>query len=122
QAAGAPAGSVLLFPDEAPLAGTRARCHLGLHDPQPAADYAQQAISGLDPSAVRNTALITVTLGTAYVQGKEIDEAARVLGDAGEIAAGNSSSRLTEQLRQARAQLQPWQDTTAGPEHRHRLT
>jgi hypothetical protein len=58
----------------------------------------------------------------AYVQCQEIDEAARLLGDAGEIAAGNSSARLSERLLKARAQLQPWQDTRAVRELDDRLT
>ncbi|MGH3939341.1 MAG: hypothetical protein ACRDTG_12035 [Pseudonocardiaceae bacterium] len=106
-------GSVILFSDEAHLTSIRGWCHLKLHDGQRAANYAQQSLGNLDPSAVRNTAFTTVNLSMAYMQYEEIDEAARVLGDAREIAAGNSSARLTEQLRQARTQLQPWHNTTA---------
>jgi hypothetical protein len=54
-----------------------------------------------------------VDLSEAYVLCNEIDEAARLLGDAGDIAAGNSSARLIERLEQARAGLQPWRDTAA---------
>jgi len=116
-----PAGSVLFY-DEAIHIGIRAGCHLELHDPQRAVDYAQQTLGNLDPSAARNKVFVTVDLGTAYLQGEEIDEAARLLGDAGEIAAGNSSARLAERLQQARARLQPWQDTTAVRELDDRLT
>jgi hypothetical protein len=49
----------------------------------------------------------------AYAQSGEVDEAARLLGDAGEIAARNSSARLAGQLEQARAAMQPWQHTSA---------
>ena len=52
-------------------------------------------------------------LSVRYVQCKEIDEAARLFGDAGEIAVRNSSARLIERLEQGRAELQPWQHTTA---------
>ncbi len=117
-----PVESVLLFYDEVHNIAIRGWCHLELHDAQRAADYAQQALGSLDPSAVRNTAFNTVTLGTAYVQCEEIDEAARLLGDAGQLAAGNSSTRLTERLRQARVQLRPWQHTTAVRELDDRLT
>ncbi|MGH3916498.1 MAG: hypothetical protein ACRDTC_24270 [Pseudonocardiaceae bacterium] len=108
-----PAESVSLVYDEATNFSVRGMCHLELHDGQRAADYAQQSLRKLDPSAVRDIAFTTVDLSMAYGQCEEIDEAARLLGDAGEIAAGNSSARLTEQLQQGRAQLQPWQDTTA---------
>lgn len=113
--------SVILFSDEAHHIGTRSQCHLELRDPQQAADYAKQTLGSLDPSAVRNKAFITVFLGMAQIQREEIDEAAQLLGDAGEVAAGNSSARLTERLRQARAQLQPWQHTTAVRELDDRL-
>lgn len=49
----------------------------------------------------------------AYVLCNEIDEAARLLGDAGDIAVRNSSARLIERLKQGRAELQPWKHTTA---------
>jgi hypothetical protein len=54
-----------------------------------------------------------IDLSEAYVQCTEIDEAARLLGDAGEIAAGHSSVRLIGRLEQARAGMQPWRDTAA---------
>jgi hypothetical protein len=57
--------------------------------------------------------MTTVDLSEAYVQCNEIDEAARLLGDAGDIAVGNSSARLIERLVQARAGLQPWHHTVA---------
>ncbi|MGQ0773809.1 MAG: hypothetical protein ACT4NY_05240 [Pseudonocardiales bacterium] len=115
-------GSVISFPDEATHIGIRGLCHLELHDPQRAVDYVQQTLGNLDPSAVRNMAFLTVVLGTAYLQCEEIDEAARLLGDAGELAVGNSSARLTERLQQARAQLQPWHGTNAVRELDDRLT
>ncbi|MGH3798945.1 MAG: hypothetical protein ACRDTD_02215 [Pseudonocardiaceae bacterium] len=116
-----PAGSVSLVYDEATNISVRGMCHLELRDGQRAADYAQQSLRELLPSAVRDTAFTTVDLSMAYAQCKEIDEATRLLGDAGEIAAGNSSVRLTGQLRQARAELLPWQATSAVRELDDRL-
>ncbi|MGH3815971.1 MAG: hypothetical protein ACRDUV_26575 [Pseudonocardiaceae bacterium] len=110
------------FYDEALHTSVRGMCHLELGDGQRAADYQRQSLNDLDQAFTRNTAFAKADLGMAHLQCKEIDEAARLLGDAGEIAAGNSSSRLTERLRQARAQLQPWQDTTAVRELDDRLT
>ena len=54
-----------------------------------------------------------VDLSEAYVQCNEIDEAARLLGDAGDIAVSHSSVRLTGRLEQAHAGMQPWQHTAA---------
>lgn len=47
------------------------------------------------------------------MQSNEVDEAARLLGDAGEVVAGNSSARLVEKLGKARADMQPWKHTAA---------
>lgn len=99
--------------DEALLVSIRGLCHLELHEGHPAAEYLQQSLGSLDQSYVRDIVFVTVELGMAYIQCKEIDEAARLLGDAGDIAASHGSARLTGQLEQARADLQPWQHTAA---------
>ncbi|MGH3938958.1 MAG: hypothetical protein ACRDTG_10045 [Pseudonocardiaceae bacterium] len=91
----------------------RGFCHLELHDEQPAAEYMQQSLSNLDPSRTRNVAMTIVDLGRPYVHCKEIDETTRLLGDAGELTARNSSVRLLELLKQGRADLQPWKDSAA---------
>lgn len=101
------------FYDEGQHSSTRCSCHLELHEPQRAAMYAEQSLKTLDQSYARNVAFVTVNLGLAYIQSNEADEAARLLGDAGEIAAGHSSVRLIGQLEQARANMQPWQHTAA---------
>jgi len=89
------------------------QCHLKLGDAERAADYAQQSLTALDPSFTRLVAFASVNLGRAYARSGEIDDAARLLGDAGEIAAHNSSARLIERLKQARADLRPWANTAA---------
>ncbi|MGH3872487.1 MAG: hypothetical protein ACRDSR_13445 [Pseudonocardiaceae bacterium] len=100
--------------DEAIHISIRGECHLKLGEADPAASYAQQSLKLLDRShARRSVAMTIVDLSEAYVQCKEIDEAARLLGDAGDIAAGNSSLRLIGRLEQARAGLRPWQHTAA---------
>ncbi|MGH3797822.1 MAG: hypothetical protein ACRDSP_23365 [Pseudonocardiaceae bacterium] len=120
-ASGQAPGSVYFY-DEALHTSVRGMCHLELGDGQRAADYQRQSLNDLDQSFTRNMAFAKADLGMAHVQGKEIDEAARLLGDAGQIAAGNSSARLSERLRYDRAQLQPWQDTTAVRELDDRFT
>jgi tetratricopeptide (TPR) repeat protein len=99
--------------DEALHISFRGECHFKLGEADPAVSYAQQSLKLLDQSRARDVAMTIIDLGEAYVQCTEIDEAARLLGDAGEIAAGNSSVRLIGRLVQARADLQPWQDTAA---------
>ncbi|MGH3692534.1 MAG: hypothetical protein ACRDRX_00765 [Pseudonocardiaceae bacterium] len=89
------------------------QCHLTLRDPGRALDYAHRSLASLDPSFTRLVAFTSVNLGRAYAQSGEVEEAARLLGDAGEIAARNSSARLIKILRKSRAELAPWQDSSA---------
>jgi transcriptional regulator with XRE-family HTH domain len=88
-------------------------CHLKLGEADPAVSYAQRSLKHLDRSRARDVAMTIVDLSEAYVQCNEIDEAARLLGDAGSIAAGHSSVRLIGRLEQARAGMRPWQHTAA---------
>jgi tetratricopeptide (TPR) repeat protein len=99
--------------DEAIHIATRGRCHLALQDAQRAADYIQQSLPALDPSHVRNAAFTTAFLGRARAQSGEVDEATRLLGDAGEVAGQNNLARLIKVLKQGRTELQPWADTAA---------
>jgi hypothetical protein len=99
--------------DEALHISFRGECHLRLGEADRAVSYAQQSLATLDRSCVRDVAMTIVDLGQAYAQRKEVDEAARLLGDVGDMAARNSSARLTERLHQGRAMLQPWEHTTA---------
>ncbi|MGH3996309.1 MAG: hypothetical protein ACRDTJ_02460 [Pseudonocardiaceae bacterium] len=100
--------------DEAKHFSIRGECHLKHGEADPAVSYAQQSLKLLDWSHDRrNVAMTIVDLGEACVQCNEIDEAARLFGEAGEIVAGHSSARLIERLEQARAGMQPWRHTAA---------
>lgn len=107
--------------DEATHIMHRGLCHLKLGDAHLATDCAQQSLTTLDKSKTRNVAMTIMDLSSASVQAGEIDEAARLLGDAGEIAASNSSTRLVGMVKQTRAALQPWQDSSAVRELDDRL-
>jgi tetratricopeptide (TPR) repeat protein len=108
--------------DDALHIGIRGMCHLELQEWQPAVEYAQQSLHNLDHSQTRNVAFLNVYLGRAYVQSGEIDEAARLFGEAADIAAHNSSVRLIDHLRQGHTSLQPWQNTAAVRTLNDRLT
>jgi ATP/maltotriose-dependent transcriptional regulator MalT len=99
--------------DEAIHISICGECYLKLGEGGRAVSSAQQSLNLLDMSRARSVAMTIVDLSEAYVQYTEIDEAARLLGDAGEIAAGHSSVRLIGRLEQARAGMQPWRDTAA---------
>lgn len=112
-AAGDQSSGYVQFYDEALHISIRGECHLKLGEADRAVSYARQSLETLDRSFARDVAMTTIDLGEAYVQCNEIDEAARLLGDAGDIAARNSSARLVERVKQDRAELQPWRHTTA---------
>lgn len=99
--------------DEAIHISNRGECHLKLGDTNPAVSYARQSLGLLGSSRARSIAMTITDLSEAYVQCNEIDEATRLLGDAGDIAAGHSSVRLTWRLEQIRASMQPWHNTKA---------
>jgi tetratricopeptide (TPR) repeat protein len=99
--------------DEAIHISIRGGCHLNLGEADPAVSCAQQSLKLLDRSRARGIAMTIVDLAEAYVLCNEIDEAVRLLGDAGEIAAGHSSVRLIGRLEHARAGMRPWQHTAA---------
>ncbi|MGH3702508.1 MAG: hypothetical protein ACRDQY_24285 [Pseudonocardiaceae bacterium] len=98
---------------EAGLISIRGQCHLKLGEADRAVFYVQQSLETLDRSFPRDVAMTIIDLSEAYVQCTEIDEAARLLGDAAAMAAANSSARLIDRLVQARAGMQTWQDTAA---------
>ncbi len=99
--------------DEAIHISIRGGCHLEFGETDRAVSYAQQSLELLDRSRTREIAMTIVDLAEVYVHCNEIDEAAQLLGDAGNIAAGHSSCRLIGRLEQARAAMQPWQHTAA---------
>jgi tetratricopeptide (TPR) repeat protein len=105
--------SVIPFYGEALHISFRGECYLKLGEADPAVSYGQQSLQALDQSHARAVALTIVDLGEAYVLCNEVDEAARLFGDAGDIAAVNSSARLIGRLKQACTSLQPWQHTPA---------
>lgn len=108
--------------DEAIHISIRGECHLRLGEAARAVSYRRQALDVLDHSCfTRDVTMAVIGLGEAYVLCTEIDEAARLLGDAGEIAAGNSSARLIGWLEQVRAGMEPWRDTRAVRELDERL-
>ncbi len=103
------------------LSSTESFCHLRLGDPRRAAEASIRSLALIDSSFVRNRALITVRLGVSKLREENIDEAARVLGDAADLAARNRSARLVDRLRAARAEIGPWETASAVRELDQRL-
>jgi hypothetical protein len=107
--------------NEGPHLSNRRECHLLLYDAERSADYTQQSLATLDQSFARVVTLTTVDLGRAHAKSPEVDEAARLLGDAGEMVAHSSSARLAEAVKQGRAELAPWKGFQRRPQPRRLL-
>lgn len=91
----------------------RAHCLLVLRDTPGALAIARQADALADPSFTSDRTFAMLHLGNAYAQSQEIEEAARVIGTAVGLAAGNSSARVVDSLMRSRRQLDPWTQTAA---------
>ena len=82
-----------------------------LNRPHEAVDAASNAQAHYDQTYVGGYALCQVRLGTALILSKDINEAARVLGNVATKA--HLFPRLTKDLHAARGQLQTWANTHA---------
>jgi transcriptional regulator with XRE-family HTH domain len=82
-----------------------------LDKPQQAVEAASSARAHFDRTFVGSWGRCQIRFGHALVLSKEITEAAHVLGDAASHA--RLSPRLTQELHNARALLQPWAGTHA---------
>src|SRR5262249_19326882 len=100
--------SLVYFYGLGQFASTQSRCLLQLHDAGQAALAARSSLELLDGSFVRNVAFSTLTLAEAHARARDVDRAAQVLGDAGELVARTRSARLTQCLRAGRSQLAQW--------------
>lgn len=101
---------------------TRSRCLLQLGEAGEAERAAKESLTLVGGSFVRNRAFATFSLGNVYVAAREVDEAARVIGDGAALTVQNRSTRLVDELGRARAGLQVWQDAPAVRELDDRLT
>ncbi|MDQ3762414.1 MAG: hypothetical protein M3460_12235 [Actinomycetota bacterium] len=86
-----------------------------------AAASAQQALELFDNSFVRDFAFCTLHLGTARLLSGDVEEAARVIGEGTLLAARIRSVRLTNEVKAARARMEPWRETRAVRELDERL-
>lgn len=106
-----PETSLVYFYGPAQYASTKAQSLLLLHDAPGATRSAQESLRLVDPGFVRNHAFGMLHLGNAHIQSGEIEEAARVLGSAADLAQLNHSARLVKLLLKTHKRLDPWQQT-----------
>ncbi len=116
-----PAESPAYWCNEGLLACEKSDYSLRLGKPQEAAASASTALALFDKSFVDSLGFCTLFLSNAQLQCGEIEEAARVVGDAAGLAAQTRSARLVKELRTTHARMQPWQDTRAVKELDDRL-
>jgi tetratricopeptide (TPR) repeat protein len=92
------------------LASTESNCLLHLGEPAQAAAVAETAMRAIDPSFVRNLAMVSLRLGICRLQEPKPDvpAAAQAIGQAVQLAAHNRSVRLVERLGRGWRQLAPW--------------
>ncbi|MFI7703259.1 hypothetical protein [Nonomuraea sp. NPDC049480] len=79
-----------------------------LRRPEAAVTAAQRSLAGLDQRFKMDRGFALVRYAGALALAKEIPEAAARLTEAAEIASQHTSARLTHQLRETRAMLNPW--------------
>ncbi|MGH3821609.1 MAG: helix-turn-helix transcriptional regulator [Pseudonocardiaceae bacterium] len=101
------------FYNEGFLASQKSDCLLRLGRPQEAAASAAEGLALFDKSFVGSLAFCALRLGNAHLKSGEVDEAARVVGDAAGLAAQTRSARLVTELHTTRTRMQPWQNTQA---------
>jgi transcriptional regulator with XRE-family HTH domain len=104
------------------LSNTRSVCLRVLGEPKRAAEQTLASLLLIEPSFTRNRAFTVLHLATAYVQAREIDEAATMVGQAAQYAVQNRSARLAKALQWARADLHSWARTRAAAALDDRLT
>ncbi len=111
-AAPTPESPVYWF-NEALMASKESECLLRLGKPRQAAARASDGIRLFEDSFTGDLAFCLLRLGTAHLRSGEVDEAARVVGDAALLATRAPSSRLLTDVRATRAHMRPWQGVPA---------
>jgi hypothetical protein len=112
-AALAPRHSLAYFYSQGQLEATRSHCYLKLHDAEQAATSGIRAFALLDHSFVRNRAFTVLRIGSAYLAGGEVDQAAKQVSQAAWLAAHNGSARLIQEFRATYDHLRPWAKSRA---------
>jgi hypothetical protein len=108
---GSPPESLAYWVHHGALDSNRSTLFSLLDRPRQAVEAALTAQAQFDRTHVQRYTRCQIRLGHALILDKEINEAARILGDAASHA--HLSPRLTQELYAARALLQPWATTPA---------
>ncbi|MGV9329202.1 hypothetical protein [Streptosporangium sandarakinum] len=85
-------------------------CMVGLNRPDRAITEADRIMANLDPAWNRERGVLQLEYATALIKKREIPAATAMIGEAAQVLAVHTSTRLAHFIRQARTQLHPWQD------------
>lgn len=89
------------------------QCLGQLGHPRAAAACAHEGLALFDKSLTDDRAYAELRLSNAHLQCVEVEEAARVLGDAAALAAVNRSTRLKKEVHTTRSLMKPWEPVDA---------
>ncbi|MET9066099.1 hypothetical protein [Streptosporangium sandarakinum] len=83
-------------------------CMVGLNRPDRAITEAGRIMANLDPAWNRERGVLQLEYATALIKKREIPAATAMIGEAAQVLAVHTSTRLAHSVRQARTRLKPW--------------
>lgn len=92
------------------LAGYEGACFVRLRQPDRALPALQQALTLLDPQAIRRQSTLFTDMGIAYAQQGEMKRACQFAMQALAITTQTKSLSVLERVRQVYTELEPWKD------------
>jgi tetratricopeptide (TPR) repeat protein len=95
------------------LAGERGVALARLEQPEAAQEVLEDALSSLDPEAVKTRPRLLAALATAHLRQGNLDEACRLGGDALGLATRQQVGPNLQDVRRLRLELEPWRTSRA---------
>ena len=92
------------------LAGYEGACFVRLRQPDRALPALQQALTLLDPQAMRRQSTLFTDMGIAYAQQGDMKRACQFAMQALAITTQTKSLSVLERVRQVYTELEPWKD------------
>jgi len=92
------------------LAGYEGACFVQLRQPERALPALQQALTLLDPQAIRRQSTLFTDMGIAYAQQGDMQRACQFATQALAITMQTKSLSVLERVRQVYTELEPWKD------------
>ncbi|HEY6286970.1 MAG TPA: hypothetical protein VIX20_15010 [Ktedonobacteraceae bacterium] len=92
------------------LAGYEGACYVRLRQPERALPALQQALSLLDPQAMRRQSTLFTDMGIAYAQQGDMQRACQYAVQALAITMQTKSLSVLERVRLVYTELEPWKD------------